>query len=154
MKIRRVVTANDKEGKSYVKWDSSIEGTSNRPGFANFSFWATNKLPAETIEDDPSLWQTGICIGGGSVFRICRWEPGDVKRWHKTDTIDYAFVISGKIYMQLDKEEVCLKAGDVLIQRATNHNWLNRGPEPCMILFVLVSNQGGRSTGWDLKYIE
>lgn len=154
MKIRRVVTANDKEGKSYVKWDSCIEGKSTRTGFLTFPLWATKKLPVEMIEEDPGMWQTGITIGGGSIFSISHWEPGEVKRWHKTDTIDYAFVISGEICMQLDKEEVCLKAGDVLIQRATNHNWWNRGSEPCTILFVLLSQKDGKSTGWDLKYIE
>ena len=50
--------------------------------------------------------------------------------------------------MQLDKEEVHLKAGDVIIQRSTNHNWVNRGKEACIIAFVLIATEGGKSTGW------
>ena len=46
--------------------------------------------------------------------------------FHKTDTIDYAIVLSGEIYALMDEGEVLLKAGDVLIQRGTNHAWSNR----------------------------
>jgi len=154
VRIRRVVTGNDEEGKSYVKWDGDVEKTPGSKRFSNFPLWATRELPVELTEDDPNEWETGVSLGGGSVFRVCRWEPYEAKQWHRTDTIDYAYVISGEIYMQLDREEVRLKAGDVLIQRATNHNWVNRGPEPCVVLFVLISLKGGRSTGWDLKYVE
>ena len=56
-----------------------------------------------------------------------------------TDTIDYAVVITGEIHMELDNGVVCvLKAGDVLVQRGTIHNWVNRGPEVCIIAFVLI----------------
>jgi len=57
---------------------------------------------------------------------------------HRTRTIDYAIVLSGEIDMLLDDSEVHLKAGDVLIQQATNHAWVNRGKEPCRICFVLI----------------
>jgi len=52
------------------------------------------------------------------------------------------------MWMQLDKQEVHLKAGDVVIQRGTIHNWVNRGAEPCVMLFVLIATKGGQSTGW------
>jgi mannose-6-phosphate isomerase-like protein (cupin superfamily) len=58
--------------------------------------------------------------------------------FHKTDTIDYAIVLSGEIYALMDEGEVLLKAGDVLIQRGTNHAWSNRTGEPCCIAFVLI----------------
>jgi mannose-6-phosphate isomerase-like protein (cupin superfamily) len=57
---------------------------------------------------------------------------------HRTRTIDYAIVLSGEIDMLLDDTEVHLKAGDVLVQQATNHAWVNRGTEPCRICFVLI----------------
>jgi len=57
---------------------------------------------------------------------------------HRTRTIDYAIVLSGEIDMLLDDEEVHLKAGDVLVQQATNHAWVNRGKEACRICFVLI----------------
>ena len=148
MKVRRVVTANNSEGKSFVKWDSEVEAISQRPGFSYSPMWATKELPAEVTDEDPNNWDVGTAIAGGSVYRLGHYEPGVAERWHRTDSVDYAIVISGEMWMQLDKEEVHLKAGDVVVQRGTMHNWVNRGREPCIMLFVLVSTQGGKSTGW------
>ena len=61
-------------------------------------------------------------------------DPG----MHRTRTIDYVAILSGEIDMLLDDAEVHLKAGDVVVQRATNHAWVNRGTEPCVAIFVLV----------------
>jgi hypothetical protein len=61
-------------------------------------------------------------------------DPG----MHRTRTIDYAVVLSGEIDMLLDDSEVHLKAGDVLVQRSTNHAWVNRGDAPCQVAFILV----------------
>jgi mannose-6-phosphate isomerase-like protein (cupin superfamily) len=58
--------------------------------------------------------------------------------FHKTNSIDYAIVLSGEIYALMDEGEVLLKAGDVLIQRGTNHAWSNRTDEPCYVGFVLI----------------
>ncbi len=57
---------------------------------------------------------------------------------HRTRTIDYAVVLSGKIDMLLDDSEVHLKTGDVLVQQGTNHAWVNRGDEPCQIAFIMI----------------
>ena len=59
--------------------------------------------------------EIGTTIANGSVFRIAKYEPGVAERWHQTDSIDYAVVLSGEIIMQLDGGEVQLKAGNVLI---------------------------------------
>jgi mannose-6-phosphate isomerase-like protein (cupin superfamily) len=58
--------------------------------------------------------------------------------FHKTDSVDYAIVLAGEIYALMDDGEVLLKAGDVLIQRGTNHAWSNRTDEPCRVAFVLI----------------
>jgi hypothetical protein len=58
--------------------------------------------------------------------------------FHKTATIDYAIVLSGEIFAMMDDGEVLLKAGDVLIQRGTNHAWSNRTGEPAVVAFVLI----------------
>jgi len=60
---------------------------------------------------------------------------------HRTRTIDYAVVLSGEIDMMLDDSAVHVKAGDVVIQQATNHAWINRDKEPCRILFVLMDSK-------------
>lgn len=58
--------------------------------------------------------------------------------FHKTNSIDYAIVLSGEIWALMDEGEVLLKAGDVLIQRGTNHAWSNRSEQPCRVAFVLI----------------
>lgn len=57
---------------------------------------------------------------------------------HKTGTVDYAICLSGEMYLVLDDSEVLMKAGDVCIQRGTNHAWSNRSEVPCMMAFVLI----------------
>jgi len=73
------------------------------------------------------------------VFRIVSFGPGVAPRNHRTDSIDYAVVMSGEIDMELDIGSVHLKAGDVLVQRGTIHNWVNKGTAPCVIAFTLIS---------------
>ena len=78
-----------------------------------------------------------------SIERISTPEVADVDTsrhplMHTTQTIDYAIVISGKITLILDNDEVDLKSGDVVVQRATAHAWANRSNEPCAIAFILI----------------
>jgi quercetin dioxygenase-like cupin family protein len=149
MKIRRVVTGHDNDGKAVVQWDTEIEARPGRPGFSHAVLWATRELPPRLTDEDPAAWEIGTTIAGGSVFRIIRYEPGVARRVHRTDSIDYAVVLSGAIDMELDDgKETHLKAGDVVIQRATVHNWINRGTEPCVIAFVLIATAEGKETGW------
>jgi mannose-6-phosphate isomerase-like protein (cupin superfamily) len=61
-------------------------------------------------------------------------DPG----MHRTRTIDYAVIVSGEIDMLLDDSEVHLKVGDVVVQRGTNHAWVNRGDAPCQVAFFMV----------------
>jgi mannose-6-phosphate isomerase-like protein (cupin superfamily) len=60
---------------------------------------------------------------------------------HRTRTVDYAIVMSGEIDMMLDDKTVHLKAGDVVVQQATNHAWLNDGTEPCRTIFVFLDSK-------------
>ena len=146
MKVRRVVTGKDKEGKSVVKWDSEIDSKPSRPGSERVEIWASKSLPAELTEEDPANWELPINLSNGSIFRIVRSEPGVSKMWHATDTIDYGIVLSGEMWMQLEKGEVHLRAGDVVIQRGTNHNWVNRGNQLCIMAFVLIATEGAKSS--------
>jgi mannose-6-phosphate isomerase-like protein (cupin superfamily) len=67
------------------------------------------------------------------------WKPGAAHpMMHRTQTIDYGIVLEGEIYLVLDDSETLLKAGDIVIQRGTNHAWDNRGTAICRMVFVLV----------------
>ena len=60
---------------------------------------------------------------------------------HRTETIDYAIILSGEITMVLDDADVLLKAGDVVVQCGTNHAWSNRTNAPCVVAFVLIDGE-------------
>src|SRR2546428_415582 len=110
LNIRRVITDHDKEGKAVVAIDERCADViSRRAGHQSCVAW------------------TGA---DGTIFRIVQYQPGVAPRKHRTETIDYAVVISGEIDMQLDDSLVHLRAGDVLVQQATMHDWVNRGTEP------------------------
>jgi mannose-6-phosphate isomerase-like protein (cupin superfamily) len=57
---------------------------------------------------------------------------------HRTQTVDYAIILSGEIDMLLDDVDVHLKEGDVVVQCGTNHSWVNRSSQPCKIAFILI----------------
>ena len=57
---------------------------------------------------------------------------------HKTNSIDYLVVISGEMWMVMEKGEVLLRPGDCIVQRGTIHNWVNRGTEACLVAFILI----------------
>jgi len=60
---------------------------------------------------------------------------------HRTETVDYAVVLDGEIYLVLDETEVKLNTGDVVIQRGTNHAWSNRSGKPVRMLYVLIDGE-------------
>ena len=139
--IRRVVTGHDDQGRAKVLIDETVKNVaSQRPGALYSVIWSSDGFPVNNDGDlDPSNNKIGTTIPGGTVFRIVSFGPGVAPRNHRTDSIDYAVIMSGEIDMELDIGVVHLKAGDVLVQRGTIHNWVNTGNEPCVIAFTLVS---------------
>jgi mannose-6-phosphate isomerase-like protein (cupin superfamily) len=139
----------------------------NRPGYSWNEVWVTGQAPARNDEThDPTVGPRTITPPpSGSKCRIIEYPPDadfiktfdaskadsafdspgttHVKNarhpfMHRTETIDYAIIISGEITMLLDDSEVDLTAGDVVVQRGTNHAWSNRSNAPCRIAFVLI----------------
>lgn len=141
LNIRRVVTGHDDSGKAVVLFDEiSDNRKSGRPGQEGCVIWTTDQSPADnTGGNDDALCDVATTQADGSIFRIVEYGPGVTPRNHRTDSVDYAVVMSGEIDMELDDTVVHLKAGDVLVQRGTIHNWVNNSSEPCIIAFSLVS---------------
>lgn len=150
LNIRRVVTGHDANGKAVVKIDDlGANWSTARTNQAAQVIWATDDLPVDFSEDgeDKGARDIGTAAKGGSVFRVVEYGPGVAPRNHRTDSIDYAVVMSGEIDMDLDGEIVHLKAGDVVVQRGTIHNWVNNGTEPCIIGFALIGAHGDSTVG-------
>jgi quercetin dioxygenase-like cupin family protein len=60
---------------------------------------------------------------------------------HRTESLDYAVVLEGEITMLLDEQDIVLKAGDIVIQRGTNHAWSNRSGKPVRMLYILIDGK-------------
>lgn len=140
LRVRRVVTGHDANGRAVVKIDEVCKNlVSGRPRQTACVVWTTESFPVNNTGDaDAGLRQVGTTLNNGTVFRVVEFGPGVAPRNHRTDSIDYAVVMSGELDMELSDSVVHLKAGDVLVQRGTIHNWVNRGTEPCVIVFILI----------------
>jgi quercetin dioxygenase-like cupin family protein len=149
LRVRRVVTGHDANGRAIVQIDEVAKHVfSGRPGATACNVWTTEDFPANNDgADDAGLRQTGTTLANGTIFRIIEFAPGVAPRNHRTDSIDYIAVMSGSIDMELDGAVVHLQAGDVMVQRGTIHNWINRGPEPCVLAIVLVSAKSVEAGG-------
>ena len=143
LSIRRVVTGHDNDGKAVVLIDELCTNViSRRERHHSCVVWSTESFPVNNSgSEDESARPVGAPGAEGTVFRIIEYGPGVAPRNHRTSTIDYAVVISGEIDMELDGSTVHLKAGDVIVQRGTIHNWVNHGTAPCVIAFALIAAQ-------------
>jgi len=167
--IRRVVTKLDPSGKAVVMIDERTKLVAPRPPNLVANIWVADKAqPDFSWTDDRGKTKVGIAPKAGSIFRVVDFapesaggHPTDVNAMmkvigadapkkglpprhpgmHRTRSLDYAVIISGEIDMLLDEGEVHLKAGDVVVQQATNHSWVNRGQEPCRVAFILIESQ-------------
>ena len=142
LQIRRVVTGHDAQGKAIVQIDEVSQNLrSARPKATACVVWTSEGFPVDnTGTADEGLRETGTTHENGTVFRILELQPGNTPRVHRTDSLDYAVIMQGEIDMELEIGEIThLKAGDVVVQRGTVHNWINNGAEPCVIAFVLIA---------------
>jgi mannose-6-phosphate isomerase-like protein (cupin superfamily) len=160
--VRRVVTGH-RDGKAVVLFDSAAPNQKLRQasGLVSTLLWVTDEAPADVSRGaDRSLREIGVPPPpSGTIFRLVDFPPDAGSRsreailkemgvsdhggarhaaMHRTRSIDYAIVLEGEIDMLLDDSEVHLTAGDVLVQQGTNHAWVNRGPTPCRMAFVLI----------------
>jgi mannose-6-phosphate isomerase-like protein (cupin superfamily) len=99
---------------------------------------------------DPAQAQA-LFKGVGNANASTLGRGGRHPLMHRTETLDYAVVLEGEITMLLDDSEVDLKAGDVVIQRGTNHAWSNRSGKPVRMLYVLIDGKLDPALGAALK---
>ncbi len=123
---------------------------------------------AQDWPETGEVWRVGGAPANGSIFRFVQINPDDPalsaeeleQRWatlfgsmgaehlrpdttrdprmHRTKTVDYIILLEGEVTMLLDEGEIDLKPFDVVIQRGTNHAWINRGSKPALLACVLI----------------
>ena len=168
--VRRIVTATNAEGRSYLAEDGvspAMQTMPGRTGYRNNNLWRTVGSPADVRAADSVLEHSGVMPPpGGTVIRVIDIPPeskdaAETARataetfkamfadavhkpdqrhpgMHLTPTVDYAILLQGELYAIMDEGETLMKAGDILIQRGTNHAWANRSDAVARIAFILV----------------
>lgn len=146
---------------------AAVKEMASMPGLALTDIWQTGGAPASNAGNADAADRPVVLEPpqNGTIFRVVEFPPDS--RWrgradakdafgsigadhatddssddpmmHKTATVDYLLVLKGEIWAILDDSEVCLKQGDVMVQRGTNHSWSVRTDEPCLLAAVLVS---------------
>lgn len=161
--VRRIVTGVNAAGRSIIVSDQSTPNVVHRTGAPVAQVvWATGQARAAGSEPAPAGHVFPFHSESGSLLRVVDFPPDEMYDkekltefldangvrdkasprhfwFHKTESLDYAIVLEGEIVAMLDEGETVMKAGDVLIQRATNHSWSNRTRHNCRMAFVLLS---------------
>lgn len=145
---------------------TSVYSPKGQPNVGMTDLWVQDSMPANNAGNADTAPETITLMPpkNGSVCRVVEIPP-DTERnfsamkahfegmdagdflakskarhpaFHKTDSLDYIFILRGEIWALVDEDEVLMKQGDCLIQRGTHHAWSNRSSEPCLLVAVLV----------------
>jgi quercetin dioxygenase-like cupin family protein len=159
MTVRRIVTGHDEKGRAVVASDEQLTELPGRPGASSCVIWSTDSMPVDLSDAAAADQREGfvhhynyVDTGQGSVIRVLHLEPGAARFMHRTETLDYAILLSGTCNLELDDGEMVeVKAGDIVVQRGTMHAWVNTGPGPCSFAFVLLDARPAVVGGEELK---
>lgn len=148
--VRRVVTGHDETGRSYAVIDDlcTYHGAGS-DGWRVQDIWEEPQIPIaiNASDRDPTagplnfnMPDTGLRV---RISDIPPTAPGFQPFRHRTNTVDYLYVLEGEIVMQFDDadHEIVLRKGDAIVQRATNHCWINRSDKHCRLFIVMVAGR-------------
>lgn len=150
---RRVVTGHSPDGTSVVLSDGPVPVSRDIPedGVAFHEIWNTTGAPAPLMaaeDGDPTERELAVPPPPlGTKIRINEFAPGFLDQAglqspvHRTASVDYGIVLEGEITLVLDDSEVTLHAGDIVVQRGTDHAWANRGDGVARVAFILVDGE-------------
>ena len=125
--------ADNKHKKDAAKRKIRLEPPSNGSKLAFFQVLPED--PSRSVEDVEKETAAGFETIDGSH---CRPDTTRDPRMHKTKTVDYIILLEGEVTLLLDEDEVDLKPFDVVIQRGTNHAWINRGTSTALLAAILI----------------
>lgn len=149
----RFITGHDAHGRAIVHSHSPFAWTAHDNGKLAFAVAYTTSASPPDLNGDADLAaherllltggngpSLGLVNPGGTVLRCVDLAPGHACGMHRTRSLDYGVVLEGEVDMVLDGGERCtLRRGDVAVQRATQHQWVNRSQtEWARMLFMLL----------------
>jgi quercetin dioxygenase-like cupin family protein len=142
--VRRIVTGHSQDNIARVLIDGSATNKKfPAGGIVSTLIWSTDETPAD-ISVGEDVIDAGARILGtappsnGTRFSVQDFPPGNRPSIHRTESLDYVIVLAGEIDMDMDDSTIKLKAGDVIVQRGTNHAWVNRSDRTARIAIVLI----------------
>ena len=161
LEVRRIVTGHDAAGKAIVASDERMTAPRRpdapgsraaRSGPPTGCRWTTRTRPRTKQRQGFVVRHNYVGSGQGTVVRITEFAPGSPKFMHRTETLDYAILLSGECDLELDDgKTVHLTQGDVVVQRGTIHAWVNNGTQPCVFAFVLIDANPAEAGGQSLR---
>jgi mannose-6-phosphate isomerase-like protein (cupin superfamily) len=128
--VRRIVTGHNTAGKAIVSSTSEIsrEPWPATKGALEAAIWSSTMVPANNFDGDQRSARSPLdgTFKIGSAFRIADLGPGFTSPEYRSGSIDYCFVLSGRLEVVLGQgRSVTLGPGDTLVQRGTTHAWHN-----------------------------
>jgi quercetin dioxygenase-like cupin family protein len=161
LEVRRIVTGHDAKGKAVVATDERLAAVPrlNRPHISGCEIWSTNKMPVDNSAASDAPQRAGfvkrynyVGSGQGTVIRVTEFAPGAPKFMHRTETVDYAILLSGECDLEFDSGEIVhMKQGDIVVQRGTMHAWVNNGSTPAVFAFILIDAEPAAVNGEALR---
>ncbi|OCH96140.1 hypothetical protein OBBRIDRAFT_822446 [Obba rivulosa] len=146
--IHRLVSGHNENGVSVIRTEDIVSPTPSEswPGVISATLWNTNATPTDDNNDDMDgsnrrpNGDLGIVMKNGTSMRYTDLAPGATASLHRTSSLDYNILISGKLVLILDNgvERLFETPGDLIIQRGTIHAWRNPGPEWTRWATVLI----------------
>src|SRR5215469_16320190 len=111
MQVRRIVTGHDANAKAVVATDETLTAVESpaRPGISRVEVWSTDEMPVDNSEGAAAAAQRAgfvkrynyVGSGQGSVVRVTSFAPGSPGFMHRTETCDYAILLSGECDLEL-----------------------------------------------------
>jgi hypothetical protein len=152
---RRVVSGKTATGAWGILADGPVESVERHEvqgsAFDVVHFWDAGELSLETIDRSPdaNLSQIFALAPGSSRFFVESMAPtAAATGWHRTNTIDYEYIVSGRIDLLMeDGSSTTLEAGDVNVQLGGMHQWWNRYEEPCVLAIIMVGVPSDETPG-------
>ena len=142
---RLVVTTHTKDGTSIFESDAQVNlFWPFGPAVSSFArFHSRLRVPVSNVTSPPDLSNTiPRCPPEGVTFCTTDIPPNFTVPMHRTISLDYIAVISGEIVLRLDGgDEKTIKAGEYIVQKGVNHQWMNRSAEPCRMMVVMVGSE-------------
>lgn len=168
--IRRIVTGHDSDGTAIIVSDGPVTRIHDDLGEEGLVFqeiWHTTETPALIDRHQTEADESGLVLAppkNGVRLRVLDIPPEaegadmeavfenigatDAKQeserhrsFHRTRTIDFGIVLAGEIVLLMDEGEAVVGPGDIVVQRGTNHGWMNRSDTPCRVAFVLIDGE-------------